>query len=148
MTLELVSKEIEELENDLNFYQNRLESLKSLIYPGATDYKKEIVDGGKRIDKIYKYVEVENQQQLEVTIMYIKAKIKDLNDWKDKEIERLSKYGESVRLVVFLKEKEFKTDYNGRKRHLYWDEIARIAHCSEKSARNWYKIGIKKRKSS
>ncbi len=149
MTLEDASKELERLENDLLYYEGRLAELKSLVMPQATKYDKILVDGGKHIDSISKYVEVENQQQLEVTILYIKSKINNLENWKEREIERLTKYGETVKAVIFLKEKEFITEYRkGKKikRHLTWQEIADKVYCSEKSARNWYKLGVEERK--
>lgn len=145
MNLEEIYKEIEHLENDLTYYENRLESLKSLVTPQATKFDKILVDGGKHVDNILKYVEVENQQQLEVTILYIKAKLRDLNDLKDKEIDRLVKYGETIKAVVLLREKEFIND-NGKKRHLTWQEIADRIYCNEKTARRWYQLGIEERK--
>lgn len=151
MTLEDASRELEKLENDLLYYEGRLAELKSLVTPQATKYDKILVDGGKHVDTILKYVEVENQQQLEVTILYIKSKIKDLEKWKEREIERLAKYGETVKAVIFLKEKEFVVDWkNGKKikRHLTWQEIADKVYCSSKSAMRWYKLGTEERKKS
>ena len=148
MTLEDASKERERLENDLRFYENRLETIKSLVEPQATQFDKVLVDGGKHIDNMLKYVEVENEQQLEVTILYIQSKINDIDTWINKEIKRLAKYGETVKAVVFLREKEFKTDSLGKKRHLTWEEIARKVYCSERSARTWYKLGTEQRKKS
>lgn len=146
MTLETIYKELEKLENDLEFYENRLLALKSLVTPQATKFDKIVVDGGKISNNLLKYVELENQQQLEVTILYIKSKIKDLNTLKDKEIDRLAKYGETIKAVVFLREKDFIIDNSGKKRHLYWQEIADKVYCSEKSARNWYNLAIEGRK--
>ena len=146
MNLEVVYNQLEELQNNLEFYENRLEELKSLVNPQATKFDKILVDGGKHVDSLLKYVEIENQQQLETTIFYIKGKIRDLNVLKDKEIERLTKYGETIKAVVFLREREFKTDYNGRKRHLTWLEIGRKLYCDERTARRWYKLAIKERK--
>lgn len=146
MTLETIYKELEKLENDLEYYENRLEALKLLVYPRATQFDKIMVDGGKHIDNLFKYVELENKEQLEATIIYIKSKINDLNILKDKEIERLAKYGETTKAVVFLRERDFIIDNSGKKRHLYWQEIADKVYCSEKSARNWYKLAIEERK--
>lgn len=146
MNLEEIYNKLEELENNLDFYQNRLEQLKSLVIPQATKYDKIMVDGGKHVDNLLKYVEIENEQQLETTILYIKGRIKDLNELKDKEINRLAKYGEVVKAVVCLKEREFKTDWNGKKRHLTWQEIADRVYCSPRSARTWYKLGTEERK--
>ena len=146
MNLEEIYNQLEKLENDLEFYQNRLEQIKSLVTPQATKYDKIMVDGGKHVDNILKYVEVENEQQLEVTILYIQGKIKDLNKLKDKEIDRLTKYGETIKAVVCLKEREFIREYNGKKRHLTWQEIADRVYCSPRSARYWYKLGVEERK--
>ena len=146
MTLGDASKERERLENDLIYYQNRLEKLKNLVTPQAVKFDKIIVDGGKHTDNILKYVEIENEQQLEVTILYIKSKIRDIDTWIDKEIERLAKYGETVKAVVFLRENELVLDSQRRKRHLTWEEIARKVYCNEKTARLWYKLGTEQRK--
>ena len=92
---------------------------------------------------------MEDSLQIQNTINYIKGRIENLIDLKDKEIQRLAKYGEHIKVVVILKEKEFKTEYrNGHKikRHLTWQEIADRAYCSPRSARSWYKLGIEERK--
>lgn len=148
MTLETIYKELEKLENDLEFYENRLLALKSLVTPQATKFDKIVVDGGKISNNLLKYVELENQQQLEATIDYIKNKMQDLNTLKDKEIERLAKFGEAIKAVVFLREKEFIVDGYGKKRHLHWDEIADRVYCSPRSARYWYKLAIEERNKS
>lgn len=148
MTLEDASRERERLENDLLFYENRLEKIKSLVTPQATQFDKILVDGGKHTDNFLKYVEIENEQQLEETIKYIKSKIEDIDEWIAKEIKRLAKYGETVKAVVFLREKEFILDSHRRKRHLTWEEIARKVYCNEKTARLWYKLGTEQRKKS
>ena len=146
MTLETIYKELEKLENDLEYYENRLESLRSLVLPKATQFDKVMVDGGKHVDALLTYVDLENKQQLETTILYIKGKINDLNTLKDKEIDRLAKFGETTKAVVFLRERDFIIDSSGKKRHLYWEEIAEKVYCSEKSARNWYKLAVEERK--
>ena len=146
MNLEDIYNQLEKLENDLEYYINRLEEIKSLIMPQGTQFDKVLVDGGKHIDKILKYAETEDKLQLEATIKYIKTKMVDLENLKEKEIERLTKYGEYVKVVVLLKEKEFIREYNGKKRHLTWNEIADRVYCSRRTAINWYKLGIEERK--
>lgn len=148
MNLEEIYSQIEELENKLEYYQNRLEEIKCLVSPKSVKYDTVIVDGGKHIDVISKYVELEEQQQLKATIDYIKKKLINLNELKDKELKRLTKYGETIKAVVYLRENEYKLDYYGRKRHLTWEEIARKVYCSPRSARYWYKLATKERKKS
>ena len=146
MNLEDIYNQLEKLENDLEYYTNRLEEIKSLVMPQGTSFDKVLADGRKHTDKILKYVEMEDKLQLEATIKYIKDKINHLNTLKEKEIERLAKYGEYVKVVVLLKEKEFIKEYNGKKRHLTWNEIADKVYCSRRTAINWYKLGIEERK--
>lgn len=146
MTLEDIYKELEKLENNLEFYENRLEVLRTMVSPKATQFDKILVDGGKHTDNILKYVEKEDELQIENTIKYIKRRIYDLTELKDKEIKRLAKYGETVKAVVFLREKELILDSHRKRRHLTWEEIAMKVHCSEKSARTWYKLGVEERK--
>lgn len=146
MTLEDIYKELEKLENNLEFYENRLEVLRTMVEPKATQFDKILVDGGKHTDNILKYVEKEDELQIENTIRYIKRRIYDLTELKDKEIKRLAKYGETVKAVVFLREKELILDSHRKRRHLTWEEIAMKVHCSEKSARTWYKLGVEERK--
>lgn len=146
MNLEEIYNELEKLNNDLYYYESRLETIKSLVRPQAVKFDKILVDGGVHSDNLLKYIELENEHQLETTILYIKNKIKDLTTLKDNEIDRLAKFGETTKAVVFLKEKEFIVDDKGKKRHLYWQEIADRVYCSEKSARRWYKLAIEDRK--
>lgn len=151
INLEDVYNQLEELENNLEYYENRLEQLRSLVTPQATQFDKILVDGGKHTNNLLKYVELEDEQQLANTISYIRNKIRDLNILKDKEIERLAKYGETIKAVVLLKEREFKTEWVGthkRKRHLTWNEIADRVYCSRRSAINWYHLGVEERKKS
>lgn len=148
MNLEEIYNQIEELENKLNYYKSRLEEIKTLVSPQSMQYDTIIVDGGIHVDTISKYVELEDQNQLKATINYIQKKLKNLNDLKDKEIIRLTKYGETVKAVVYLREKEFRRDTYGKKRHLTWEEIGRKAYCSPRSARYWYKLATEERKKS
>lgn len=146
MNLEDIYNQLEELKNNLEFYENRLESLKSLVTPQATQFDKILVDGGQHVDNLLKYVEIENSQQLLSTIKYIKNKIKDLEILKNKEIDRLAKFGEKYKAVVLLKEREFKLDHKGNKRHLTWFEIGQKLYCDERTARRWYKLATNERK--
>ncbi len=149
MNLEEIYNKIERLENNLEYYENRLEEIKSLVTPQATKFDKIMVDGGKHVDNILKYVEIENKQQLETTILYIKGRMRDLNKLKDKEIDRLAKFGEKYKAVVLLKEREFKTVYYNaipRKRHLNWREIGERLYCDERTAKRWYRLAIQERK--
>lgn len=146
MTIDKANKELNKLYNDLNYYNNRLISLLSLVLPKSTDMINERVDGGNRIDKFLKYVELEDKDKLEATIVYIQKQITDLEMWKRREIDRLNQYEEWVQEAVFLRENEFVIDkWSGKKRHLKWEEIAKKMHCSKRSAINYYNEGIKKR---
>ena len=59
MNLEDVYNQLEELQNNLEYYENRLEEIKSLVTPQATKFDKIMVDGGKHVDNLLRYVEIE-----------------------------------------------------------------------------------------
>ena len=80
MTLKEANKELEKLENEYNYWLKQKENLLNLVMPRATDIRGEVVDGGKREDRLLKYVELEDEKQINATLDYIwKRKNKDIN---------------------------------------------------------------------
>ena len=71
MTLKDANKELEKLENEYNYWLKQKENLLNLVMPKATDIRGEIVDGGKREDRLLKYVELEDEKQINATLDYI-----------------------------------------------------------------------------
>ena len=126
LTLNEATKELEKLENDKKYWENRLEQIVSLTMPHSTDTQSERVDGGTKIDD----------------------KILTLNKWVEGELRRLDKYGETEKTIVYLRERKLVRDkYTNRMRKMTWQEIAKETHYSERSVRyfynNWLKQGEK-----
>ena len=87
MTLEDANKKMEELDNEYNYWLNEKERLLSLVMPKPVDTTQERVDGGKRVDKYLKYVELEDEKQINNTLEYIhQAKINLMNWMKVRNV--------------------------------------------------------------
>ena len=149
LTLEDAAKELDKLENDKVYWENRLEQIVSLTMPRSTDIENERVDGGARIDKLLKYTELKEELGIDDTLKYINDKILTLNQWIEGELKRLNKYGETERQIVYLREhKKIRDKYTNRVRPMTWHEIARETHYSERSVRYFYENAVKERKNN
>ena len=148
LTLNEATKELEKLENDKKYWENRLEQIVSLTMPHSTDTQSERVDGGTKIDKLLRYTELREELGIDDTLKYINDKILTLNKWVEGELRRLDKYGETEKTIVYLRERKLVRDkYTNRMRKMTWQEIAKETHYSERSVRyfynNWLKQGEK-----
>ena len=144
LTLEEATKELEKLNNDKIYWESRLEQIASLTMPKSTDVANERVDGGERIDKLLKYTELKEELAIDDTLKYIDGKILSLNQWIERELIRLDKYGETEKKVVYLREhKTVRDKYTNRLRKMTWREIAKEIHYSERSVRYFYENWVK-----
>ena len=144
LTLEEAAKELDKLNNDKIYWENRLEQIASLIMPKSTDIGNERVDGGERVDKLLKYTELKEELAIEDTLKYIDGKILSLNQWVERELIRLDKYGETEKKIVYLREnKKVRDKYTNRLRKMTWREIAKETHYSERSVRYFYENWVK-----
>ena len=144
LTLEEATKELEKLNNDKIYWESRLEQIASLTMPKSTDVANERVDGGERIDKLLKYTELKEELAIDDTLKYIDDKILSLNQWVERELIRLDKYGETEKKVVYLREhKTVRDKYTNRLRKMTWREIAKEIHYSERSVRYFYENWVK-----
>ena len=146
LTLEEATKELEKLNNDKIYWESRLEQIASLTMPKSTDVANERVDGGERIDKLLKYTELKEELAIDDTLKYIDDKILALNQWVERELIRLDKYGETEKKIVYLREhKTVRDKYTNRIRKMTWREIAKETHYSERSVRYFYENWVKSR---
>lgn len=144
LTLEEATNELEKLANDKIYWENRLEQIVSLTMPKSTDIANERVDGGERIDKLLKYTELKEELAIDDTLKYIDGKILSLNQWVERELIRLDKYGETEKKIVYLREhKKVRDKYTNRLRKMTWREIAKETHYSERSVRYFYENWVK-----
>ncbi len=146
MTLKEANKKLEELDNEYNYYLKEKEKLLSLILPKSTDIRFERVDGGKREDRLAKYVELEDEKKLNATLDYIQKRKENLINWIDRELEILGKYGETEQVIIQLKENTMIEDSKTKKmRPLMWEEIAQKSGYNKDHCRKIYRLYKKKR---
>lgn len=137
MTIKEANYELKKLDNEYNYWLNEKEQLKSLVYPKATDIRLEKVDGGKREDRLEKYVELLDDKKIDETLSYIQSRKENLLNWLENEMKIMLKYGEIEKIIIQLKE-EGKL-INGRYKSLTWDEISTEVHWSKSFCRNVYR---------
>lgn len=146
MTLKEANKKLEELNNDYNYWLREKEQLLVLLGPRSTDIREEKVDGGKRVDRLYKYIELEDERKINATLDYIAKRKENLLKWINTELEILQKYGEVESAIIQLKENGIVRDKNTNKyREMTWEEIANQVHWSRSFCRNVYRNYKKKR---
>ena len=122
------------------------EQLLVLLGPRSTDIREEKVDGGKRVDRLYKYIELEDERKINATLDYIAKRKENLLKWINTELEILQKYGEVESAIIQLKENGIVRDKNTNKyREMTWEEIANQVHWSRSFCRNVYRNYKKKR---
>lgn len=146
MNLKEANKELEKLENEYNYWLREKEQLLVLLGPRSTDIREEKVDGGKRVDRLYKYIELEDERKINATLDYIAKRKENLLKWINTELEILQKYGEVESAIIQLKENGIVRDKNTNKyREMTWEEIANQVHWSRSFCRNVYRNYRKKR---
>lgn len=146
MTLKEANETLESLENEENYWLNQKEILLSMVLPKATDTTVEQVDGGKREDRHLKYVEIEEEKQINATLDYIFKRKQNLLNWLNNELKILLKYGEVEAVIIQLKEnKRIKDNKTGKYREMTWEEISEEVHWSKSFCRNVYRSYKRKR---
>lgn len=137
MTLKEANKKIEQLENEYEYWLKEKEKLLCLITPKATDPMLEVVDGGKREDRLLKYAEIEDEKKINETLEYIQSRKENLLNWLENEMKIMLKYGEIESVIIQLKERG--KLINGVYMQLTWDEISAEVHWSKSFCRNVYR---------
>lgn len=146
MTLKEANETLESLDNEENYWLNQKEILLSMVLPKATDTTVEQVDGGKREDRHLKYVEIEEEKQINATLDYIFKRKQNLLNWLNNELKILLKYGEVEAVIIQLKEnKRIKDNKTGKYREMTWEEISEEVHWSKSFCRNVYRSYKRKR---
>ena len=146
LTLREANKELEKLDNDYEYWLREKEQLLSLVMPKAIDPTKEVVQGGKREDRMIKYVELEEEKKINDTLNYIFKRKQNLIKWIDEELKILNKYGEVEQVIVQLKENTtIKDKFTNKERPLTWDEISKRVSYNKDHCRKIYRLYKKQR---
>ena len=139
MTLKEANKELEKLDNEYTYWLNQKETLLNLVYPKATDIKPEIIQGGKREDRLLKYIELEDEKQINATLDYIHKKKTNLMNWMDTELKILLKYGEIESAIAQLKETRILDNVTKKWRERTWEEISQEVSYNKDHCRRIYR---------
>ena len=132
MSITQIKSKIEELNNNLNYLLEKKEQAFLMTQPKATQLKEVSVLGGTRESVYDKYV-IKNEK-LDPAIDLIQNEIRLLEDYLNKELERINKYDEWKQKVIFLRE-------SGKT----WLYIACNTPFSEKTCRRIYRAYKNKR---
>ena len=129
MTLKEANKELKRLENEYNYWLREKEQLMTIVLPKSTDISKgERVDGGTRVDKMAKYIELLEDKQIDATLEYIQRKKNNLMRYIEEELKILGEYEPLERKIILMRnEKKMK-----------WKEIAIISGYCERQCQRIY----------
>lgn len=146
MTLKEANKELEKLENEYNYWLKQKENLLNLVMPRATDIRGEVVDGGKREDRLLKYVELEDEKQINATLDYVWKRKNNLMNWIDEELRIMNKYDELEKKIYELRNDEEYIRVHRKKRP--WFKVASTLGYTERHILRIYAKMMKKRDNS
>lgn len=140
MTLKEANMSLEQLENEYNYWLREKEIALSKVMPKAIEIKPEVVEGGKRVDRMLEYSITMDDKKIDETLEYIQMKKDNIISWMKEELRILEKYGEVESLIIQYKECKTITDeYTKKNRPMTWDEIASKVHYSKSFCRNIYR---------
>ena len=127
MTLKEAQEQLKRLDNEYNFWLNEKELAKTLVLPKAIEIKAEIVQGGKREDKMLKYIELLEDKQIDETLEYIFRKQQNLMNYIDEELKIIGEYNKIEKRI-----------YDLRSDKVTWWKIANIVGLSERQCYRIY----------
>lgn len=144
MTLSEANKQLKQLENDYNYYLAEKERILSMVLPKATDIKGEIVDGGKRMDRLLTYVEEDDEKKINETLDYIYKKQENLMKWVESELKRIGEHNKKALKIYELRfDEEYMKTHGGKKRE--WWKIGQAVDLSPRQCQRILKNIVKKR---
>lgn len=128
MKLSEAKKELERLDNNLEYQLKQKEILFRKTQPGAVDTTKENVQGGKREDKYLNYVETLEEKQINEEIDKIYAQRNNLERWINTELKIIGEYEPLEQEIITLREVN----------HLKWRIISIRVGYSERQCQRIY----------
>lgn len=139
MNLKEANIQLEKLDNEYNYWLEQKEIILSLVTPKSTEIKQEIIHGGKREDRLIKYMELEEEKQINNTLDYIFRKKQSLMTWIENELKIIGEYEPIERKILMLRDEK----------RLKWRDISKsVGYCERQCQRIYdkYKKRIKKRR--
>lgn len=132
MTLKEANYELKRLDNEYNYWLSEKEQLKPL--PKSIDTTAERVDGGTRVDRMCKYVEMLDSKKIDETLTYIEKRRNNLMNWLDKELKIMEQYEPLKRKIIRLRDEG-----------LSYEKIGISVGYSERHVRRIYKNAMGRR---
>lgn len=117
MNLIDAKRELQQLENEENYWLNQKEALKSLVLPKGIDITPDKVSGGKREDRMLKYVELLDDKKIDETLDYIHRRKRNVMNYIDEELRISGEYGLLENRIFELRyDPEYIKEHNGKKK--------------------------------
>lgn len=136
MTLWEAQEKLKEFEAEEIYWNDKKQLIESIVMPKAINPTCDVVDGGKRVDKMLLYVEQLDEQQVIETLEYIKKEIKLLKDLINKLSKIRDEYPTLEKKIYDLRhDVEYKRTHN--KPMPFW-KIGKIVGYSKNQCRLIY----------
>lgn len=137
MTIKEANSKLEKVDNDIEYWLQEKERLFIQTQPAAVNYEKEVVSGGKRVDRFLKYEISLEEKKINEELDKLYAEKIILENYIDKELKRLHKYSEIEQLIIYYKEQSFQK--------YTWQQISQKVHYSVIQCKRIYKRFKQKR---
>lgn len=132
LTIKEANKEIERIDNQLDYYLNKKEKAFNRTQPKATNITDD-VHGTSKIDSNLEYAMI--CEQVDPIIDRLQEDKQLLLDFVDKELKRLGKYRELEQLIIYYKEQYIpKPNEN-----VTWYFISKRVYASEATCKRLYR---------
>lgn len=116
MNLIDAKKELQQLENEENYWLNEKETLKNLVLPKGIEITPDKVSGGKREDRMLKYVELLDDKKIDETLDYINKRKRNIMNYIEEELKIVGEYNKLEKRIYELRFDEEYIKENGKKR--------------------------------
>lgn len=109
--------ELQQLENEEQYWLNEKENLKSLVLPKSIEITPDKVNGGKREDRMLKYAELLDDKKIDETLEYIFRRKRNIMNYIEEELKIIGEYSLLERKIYDLRyDQDFIKEHKGKKR--------------------------------
>lgn len=117
MNLIDAKKELQQLENEENYWLNEKENIKSLVMPKGIQITPDKISGGKREDRMLKYAEILDDKKIDETLDYIWKRKRNVMNYIENELKIIGEYSNLEKKIYDLRyDQEFMKLNKGKKR--------------------------------
>lgn len=116
MNLIDAKKELQQLENEENYWLNEKENIKSIVIPKGMQITADKIEGGKREDRMLKYVELLDDKKIDETLDYIYKRKRNVMNYIEEELKIIGEYSNLERKIYDLRYDNNYIKEHGKKR--------------------------------